>query len=446
MQNVRRLPEGSGRNPWLELANNRDHKFAPLSELKESFDYVIIGAGFGGISAAARLSSLKPGASIAVIDAFKVGFYSSGRNAGFISKAQIAKAMVGIDRFTFDDQKWLLRLNNIVVDRIEQTIKDHDLKVEYRRDGMYKAVREDRNVKVLDELASFFDKLGVKYEHLGQSDLPARLGTSFYKAALYLDETILDNPAELIRGLATALPANVRVFENVPVIGVTGGAQPEITLADGQVIKTSRVILTVNSFIKEFAVADGHTANVTAIHSFAGLTRPLNDSELKDFAGVKPWGITATHPAGATLRFTPQKRIFVRTDIAFATYPNINPERLHKAERLLRRAFVRRFPKLEHVDFEYTYGGLISFTANSQSLFGEVGQNVYAGTTAAGWGVTNAAILGNFLADLIAGEDSEELRYIKDNYHPSYLPPEPLRTVGARGALWLKDLTAGSEV
>ncbi len=178
------------------------------------------------------------------------------------------------------------------------------------------------------------------------------------------------------------------------------------------------------------------------------MTRVLNDEELRDFKNVKSWGVVATHPAGATVRFTSKKRIFVRTDIAYAPANglNISEERFEKSKPLLRNAFEKRFPKLTHVPFEFEYGGLIAFTGNTVPLFGEVAQNVFAGTTSDGSGVTRASILGNYLADLIQGVESEELSYIKKKYHPGYLPPELIRTPGAQAALWWKNIKAGSEL
>ena len=114
------FPEGSGVNPWYELSAYKNHRFSDPSEIKNSYDYVVVGAGFGGVSAAFRLSENNPSAKIALIDALPVGYYSSGRNAGFVALAQVAKALIGFDHFTLDDQRWLLHLNRTVVSRIEK--------------------------------------------------------------------------------------------------------------------------------------------------------------------------------------------------------------------------------------------------------------------------------------------------------------------------------------
>lgn len=448
MGKVTNFPKNTGVNPWFETANNKDLKYTDISALEDAYDYVVVGAGFGGVTTAFRLAHNDPNAKIAVFDALKVGAFSSGKNAGFLHISQVTTSLVGFDKFTVADQQMLTRLNGIVVKRITDIIERNKLNVDFAWDGMYKAVREKRNEQNLAAAAAAYDKVGIKYEWVKGDDLRKRLGTDFYTQALFLQDCALDNPAELIRALAGALPENVSLFEETPIVEVKDGAEPYIVLQGGRQIRAKKIVLTVNAFIKNFGFGDKEISNVSAIQSFGAMTRRLTDEELKDFAGVKSWGVVATHPAGATVRFTSKGRIFVRTDIAYAPSSRLNipEERFDQAKPLLRNAFEKRFPKLKHVPFEYEYGGLIAFTGNTCPLFGEVAQNVYAGTTSDGSGVTRASILGNYLADLIQGVDSPELEYIKEKYHPNYLPPEILRTPGAEAALWWKNVKAGSEL
>ncbi len=448
MGKITDFPKDTGVNPWFETASNKGLKFADHADLLEQYDYIIVGAGFGGISAAFRLSEHQHDAKIAVFDALKVGTFSSGRNAGFFEVAQISGPMVGPNSYTLDDQRMLNKLNAQVGQRIEKIIKDNKLKLDFSWDGMYHGVREKRNEAALSALAKSFDEVGVGYELVQGSALAERLGTDFYNKALYLKDCALDNPAELIRGLASALPENVSVFENTTVTEIKDGSTPSVVLKNGQQIFAKKIILTVNAFIRHCGFLGSEIKRVSAIQSFGAMTRELSDEEFKAFSNIRPWGLVATHPAGATVRFTPHKRIFVRTDIAYAPVQGLNiPDaRFDKAKPYLRQAFEKRFPSLQDVPFEYEYGGLIAFTGNAQPLFGEIAQNIFAGTTSDGPGVTRASILGNYLADLICNVASAELNYIKEKYHPGYLPPEFLRTPGAKAALWWKNVKAGSEM
>src|SRR5262249_6008068 len=55
-----------------------------MLEGKQKADWVIVGAGFAGLSAARRLSQLVPGERIAVVEAQRVGWGAAGRNSGFM--------------------------------------------------------------------------------------------------------------------------------------------------------------------------------------------------------------------------------------------------------------------------------------------------------------------------------------------------------------------------
>ena len=57
----------------------------PEFSSSESFDVVIIGAGYSGLWTAHHLLDLNPSLSIAILDAQQPGFGASGRNGGWCS-------------------------------------------------------------------------------------------------------------------------------------------------------------------------------------------------------------------------------------------------------------------------------------------------------------------------------------------------------------------------
>ena len=50
----------------------------------QNADFLVIGAGFAGLSAARRLNQLQPDAKIVVLEACEVGEGPAGRNSGFM--------------------------------------------------------------------------------------------------------------------------------------------------------------------------------------------------------------------------------------------------------------------------------------------------------------------------------------------------------------------------
>ena len=228
---------------------------------------------------------------------------------------------------------------------------------------MHQTAREKGSLKYLNMLAEFLDVIGAEYQWFDKDEVAKRLGADFYFKALYTPGTILINPSETVRGLATVLPKNVHVFENCPVFEVLEGEVPQVKLTNGKIISCKQVIITVIAFIKYFGAKGSE--NLIGIHSFGAHTRELTDEEIATLHGAKPWGLCSAHPAGETLRYTTTKRLYVRTDITFATHIIIAPERLYKSIYKLRRAFNNRFPQLSNVNIEYVYGGFIPLSRNT---------------------------------------------------------------------------------
>jgi glycine/D-amino acid oxidase-like deaminating enzyme len=442
MKEVNRFPAPVGDLGWFNTANNCQHIFADPGSMESDYDFIVVGAGFGGVNAASRLAENRPGATIALFDALPVGMGDSGRNAGFM--IDVPHATVGDPKTDIDHHKWRYRLNNIVINRMRDIKNQHNLDIDWRECGKHLAARERRFLPSLDNLARFLDAIGGPSEMIEKAELAQLLGTDYYIRSLYTPGTILINPAEVVRALATALPKNVQVFEKTPVLQVIEGAVPTVRLTNGKTIRAGKIILTISAFINHFGIKE--SGRLYGVNSFGAFTRELNDDELALFKDIDPWGVTAAHPAGTTVRYTSSRRIFVRNGFTFSTHQCTSPERVHYARRKLRKAFVARFPKLEHVNFEYVYGGMIPLTINTQSLFGNVAQNVVAGTVGDGLGLTRSSMLGLYLADMVCGIDSEELRYLAKTNTPGWCPPEPLRTIGATIRLAYDESRAGGEI
>ena len=80
-KSVKRLPAENGVSGW-EAISKRPFPVRSL-EGNVTADWLIIGAGFAGLSAARRLLQLRPHDKIVILDASEVGKGTSGRNSGY---------------------------------------------------------------------------------------------------------------------------------------------------------------------------------------------------------------------------------------------------------------------------------------------------------------------------------------------------------------------------
>jgi glycine/D-amino acid oxidase-like deaminating enzyme len=79
---IHRLPVDTGQSGWLALSARQE----PVRCLDgdRTADWLIIGAGFAGLSAGRRLAQFRRGETIVVVDAREVAQGPAGRNSGFM--------------------------------------------------------------------------------------------------------------------------------------------------------------------------------------------------------------------------------------------------------------------------------------------------------------------------------------------------------------------------
>ncbi len=441
MKEVCRFPVKAGELGWYETSTYKNHKFNNIEELQSEYDFVVIGGGYGGVNAAFRLAENKPGAKIALFEALQIGMGDSGRNAGLLIDVPHS---FGEAKVTIEEHKWRMRLNNIVIDRMRKIRDENNLTCDWADVGKYLCAHETKFIKNLNGMAGVLDALDQPYKMVEKNELDGLLGTAYYQKALFTSGTAVLNPADTIRALATALPNNVDVFEECPVLQVVEGSPSIVRLVNGKSVITDKVLILASVFADCFGIPK--QGRMTPVNSFGAFTRELNDEELKHFKDVEPWACTSGHAAGTTVRYTKTKRIYVRNGFTYADKLCTSPQRIYSARKKLRRAFEARFPNLKHVNFEYVYGGMIPMTLNNESLFGKVAHNVYAGSCGDGLGLTRASMLGMYLADMVCNIDSEELQYLKQYSNPSWCPPNILKTIGATIRLAYEEICAKGEI
>lgn len=66
MKEVNIYPAELGVSGWLETSKYKNHLFNQEEEIRDDYDYVVVGAGYGGYGAALRLQGKLPIGSAAI--------------------------------------------------------------------------------------------------------------------------------------------------------------------------------------------------------------------------------------------------------------------------------------------------------------------------------------------------------------------------------------------
>ncbi|MEF2145494.1 MAG: FAD-binding oxidoreductase [Desulfovibrionaceae bacterium] len=441
MRDVKLYPTTTGQS-WLEMSAYKHHTFKNSSEIKDEYDYIVVGAGYGGHGAARHLAELHPDAKIAVFEAIMIGNNDSGKNAGFIIDVPHDFGDQGASSFE-ENQKYF-ELNTFIIKWMEDTIKEKGIEdVDWDHCGKYLCCAETKSFKLIEHEIEELKKMNCSYEVVEGEDLYRRTGTRYYKKALYTAGTVLINPADVLRALFSVMPDNVDVFEECPVMRIDEGSPSGIVLRSGKKVKSKFVLVTGGPFIQEFGIGKKVFCPVL---SYGAFTRQFTDEEMRHFEGVKPWGCTAGHPAGTTVRFTRDNRIFVRNGFAFATDLTTSHQRIQRSIPKLRKAYENRYPELKHVNFEYVYGGMINMTMNFRPMMMQQHPTVFASASGEGAGVAKTSLIGYYLAEWVSGMPSANLDFLRRISTPKRLPPEPFLTIGAEARLFIEEFNAKKEI
>ncbi|MCU9952033.1 FAD-binding oxidoreductase [Burkholderia sp. BKH01] len=436
---IEKFPQVDGDLGWLETTPDFNASLGQRAKGAHEFDVAVIGAGFTGISLALRYAELEPSARIAVIDALRVGEGTSGRNAGFL--IDLPHNLDG-GKTNVTYARALYKLNVFAINRLRE-YKDRFAIPFWDDAGKYMSAHEEENESGLTSFVKMLGAAGFEYEQLSGRDLEKRLGTNYYRSAVYTPGNVLVNPAALVRGLTKALPKSVTLFENSPVTGIEYGKRHRLQFVGGS-ITAPIVVQATNSFSEEFGKLSRRLAPV---FTYASLTPKLSGELIRrHFKGVKSWGTTSAHPAGSTVRFTVDKRIFVRNTLDFLPELKSTRAGLDNAWKQHRKSFEARFPFLKEMAFEYTWGGMLAMTLNHEPVFADAGEGVYVIGGCNGVGVVKGTYLGYYMAEHINKIKSDNLTFIQQNASPSWIPPDPLRTAGARLRLARESGNAGGDI
>jgi len=441
---VRGLPFDPGPAGWNRLLP-RPAPAVPL-EGRLTADWLVIGAGFAGLSAARRLSQLDPGSRIVVVDATRVGEGPAGRNSGFMVDlphdlaSEDYGGAVGSDIEQTRDNRRAIEFASSVAEEFGLGTEAFD------RSGKINAAATVRGHRRNLSYARHLDAMGESYELLDANHMRGLTGIGYYRSGLFTPGAAVIQPALYVRGLAEALRSGgVAVHEESPVTELRRTGDWVAVTPCGQVV-SPRVILAVNGHLNSYGFVPGRLAHV---FTYASMTRALTPDEVRRLGGRPVWGVTPADPLGTTVRRTSGTggdRIVVRCRFTFDPSMRVGERRLDDAARSHDRAFAARFPMLEGIGMEFRWGGRLCLSLNGVQVIRELEEGLFSACCQNGLGTVRGTFAGMSAAELACGVGSESLDRILSAPLPSRLPPGPVARIGAWVRIRCSEVMARGEL
>ncbi len=440
-----KIPSDPGSAGWDSILPPRPVN----SELRGSqcCDFLIIGAGFAGLSAAQRLNQVCPEAKIIILEGGRVAQGAAGRNSGFMIDLPHDLSSNDYAGSIINDQRQI-NMNRAAIRFARQSAEAYEMSDEALNPcGKTNAAATVEGMQHKADYASHLQELNEPYKLLDSVEMKSLTGINYYMGGLWTPGTCILQPALYTRKLAEGLQNlnSIDLFELSPVTRLKRTASRWHASTPNGLVTTDKVILAVNGLVQQFGY---YQRRLMHVYLYASMSRCLTSSECKKLGGEPQWAMTPADPMGSTVRKIRSDsgyRILVRNRFSYDPGLKISNRRIKSVSVSHMHAFHVRFPMLPEMKMQYTWGGRLCLSLNKVSALGEVDEGLFSACCQNGLGAAKGTVSGIIAAEQAVGIKKSLI----EDYQPEPLPkklfPEPFMYIGANAYMRWKEWRAGRE-
>jgi len=435
-------PIETGQNAWLSI-NSFPYK-ARILEQNTNCDWLILGGGFAGLSAAYRLAHLRPKDKVVVIDALKIGEGSAGQNSGFMIDLPHNISASGNYTDSLEKDKKTIELHRHAMRFAKEIAEDCNVaKEDFLQIGKINGAATESSSVWNDQYQKQLLDLNEDHQIFDRKEMIELTGSEFYESGLYTPGTVLFHPSNYVRVIATKLRESFEIFDNTPAISMNFQNNSWLVQTPKASISAANIIFAINGHIQNFGF---YKNRLIHLFTFAAVTQKFSSEQL---SGRDQWGITPANPVGTTVRKIKDGdgfRLLVRNQWQCHQSMQINQSILESKKQQLRQSFEVRFPMLKHLPFEFIWGGKVCLSMNNVPAFGELDRGLYSACCSNGLGSINGTLAGKFIIDKLCQSNDQTYLSFENADKPTLLPPNFLTQIGANLNIKTKEWRAGREL
>ena len=407
----------------------------------EDCEWLIIGAGYTGLSAARKLGQLYPNQKIIIADTQLAGEGASSRNSGYLVDTTLNDGFTSNKKL--DNYKKKTDIYYLGINVVKKFINEHQVDCDWNECGKYFASSKPEDQKILKNFSDTLSKLGFEHNLLSNNELTKKLGTSFYNTALHTKGGILLHPGKLVRAMIDVLPSNVFLYENSCLINWKKKKDIISCNFINAKINSKKIIFATNGFLKSLGIKSNYNFPITLT---ASMTRSLTDEEFDLIGKPKEWGVLPVRPMGATIRMTKDRRILIRNTAEVHNPFKMSNSDLKKRSINQKIGIKKRFPELPDDIIKSSWSGIVSRTRNSSQIFEKIDNNIFAAGCYNGSGIGVGTLFGEQIAIKASNENTKEIETIEARNKPTRLPPKLFLNLGVKTRLIYERVRAKSEI
>ena len=378
---------------WHSIAPD-DPGFAPLAE-DATAEVAIVGGGIAGLSTALELA--REGTDVALLEARRLGWGASGRNAGFVvpnfSKADPAMVRERLGRERGDA---LLRLVGSGADAVFDFARAHGLGTQAAQSGWLQPAHSHEAAAALRARVAAWQGLGRPVSWIEREETAARTGCSMYHGALHDASAGTIDPLAYVRALGAAVTAGTgRIHEGTEIADISPDGDGWLLTARGGARLRARCVLVCTNGDATGA-ARTLSRRIVPLSVYQIATGPIPRSEIERFSPRRE-PVSDTRANIFTFRLTPGDRLISG---GMAILPLRAEGRMGRriAARLARELSLSNVPEVDFV-----WRGTAAVTPDFLPHVYEFSPGLFAAIGCNGRGVAMTSVMGRALAPVLRG-------------------------------------------
>ena len=398
-------------------------------------DVAVIGGGFTGLSSAYYIRTVSPQKRVAVLEAKGCGNGASGRNGAMVLTMTADRYMQMSSDPTLDKRIYDLTTQNIQT--LLKLSAATGIDCELETNGALQVLNTSDEVRAAESYVQAARSAGLPVEFWNQKQIVSSIGTELYQGAFFDPHGGHIHPMKLVQVLkAAASSAGAEIYENTAIVNIKEGLEHILHTADGLTVRAKSLVLATNAFTARL----GYMRNwITPIRENVAMTPQFSEQQLAEIGWKRRVPFNDSRTEVFYLGLTRDNRIHIGGGRPSYFFNNGlgSPAGAASHYEELRRELIRIYPKLDGLQFEATWSGVIDWSFDESPSVGCTGKhkNIFYGLGYSGHGVNLSSVFGRIIADLEAGRDEPWTSYPFLNASLDYVPNEPFRWLAAQSGL-----------
>lgn len=429
--------------PSLWSENSLKWNFPEITS-GQSYEVIIVGAGYSGLWTAHHLLNLDPSLSIAILEAQQPGFGASGRNGGWCS----AFSPMSLEAVaTTSNKQGAIDLQNALVasvDEIGAHISKSNIECGWHKGGTLTFAVNEPQLRRINESICMSRDFGFDEQFvtlIAAEEAEQRVRIPFSLGASYSPHCAALQPAQLVDGLVgQLLSKNVQFFGSSRVSNITSHRVSVDTPKGSVSIDAKWIIRATEGFT---ARMKQYRRDVAPLYSYMIATEPLSDRQWCEIG----WTNRETVSDGRNLVIYAQRTADGRIAFGgrgapykFASRIGSSFDNNQKIHSLIEKSMREMFPSIDDVAVTHRWGGALG-VHRDWFASASVDHHNHVATLGGyvGDGVAFSYVAAKEVAHSITGTPLDHHPLPIVNHVSRRWEPEPFRYIGINSILRLTE-------